>query len=218
MATYLIGEIDMITCKEDLIGTEFKITCKEEANLLKSKCELFGIEHATWSCCNYSDGVMRGIIGKDLDTYHSCKLLFTSREEGACSMPEFRSLRFVDIKELSKPKPTKFVKVEESIFDLKEEFDSGELYFRWLGNGEQGSGGVGYDQIDDINMLLVRWEEKRVYRQVEIDWRSELREALELTSHRPLGTGSVRVGDSDLTDDEFISLCHKVAELTDKPE
>ncbi len=205
----------MITCKEDLIGTEFKVTCKEEADLLKSKCELLGIEHATWSSCSYTGGVMRGIISKNLDTYHSRKLLFTVVQEGDDSMPEFRSLRFVDIKELSKQKPTKFVKVEESIFDLREEFERGELYFRWLGNGEQGSGGVGYDKIDDINMLLVRWEEKRVYRKVEIDWRDEVKK---------LGGSAIFHDDGDLflildSDcDRFVSMCHKVAELTDKPE
>ena len=128
---------------------------------------------------------------------------------------EFRSLRFVDIKELSKPKPTKFVKVEESIFDLKEEFEGGELYFLHA---------FGYDQIDDINMLLVRWEEKRVYRQVEIDWRDELVsfvdscECLNLDVHLRCFDKIPAVPYEVALHNEFIALCHKVAELTDKPE
>lgn len=209
MTAYLIGEIDMITCKEDLIGTEFKVTCKEEADLLKSKCELLGIEHATWSSCNYSDGVMRGIIGKDLDTYHSCKLLFTGRSEGACSMPEFRSLRFVDINELSKPKQTKFVKVEESIFDLKEEFEKGELY---AVNGREK-----HFVINNEGWLTNAKSNGNVYRKVEIDWRDEVKSKYSLTDFRNLDDeGCINLG--DWTPDGFIKLCHFVAELTDKPE
>tara|TARA_R110002020_G_scaffold1840_2_gene8424 strand:- start:240 stop:560 length:321 start_codon:yes stop_codon:yes gene_type:complete len=102
-----------------------------------------------------------------------------------------------------------YVKVEESIFDLKEELEKGELYFYQGGE---------YFSITDENQLCCHIKHNSVYRQFEIDWASELREVLELTSHRPLGTGSVRVGGSDLTDDEFILLCHRVAELTDKPE
>ncbi len=111
-------------------------------------------------------------------------------------------------------KSTKLVKVEESIFDLKEEFEKGELYRVYAHHGDEPMCGV----IDSEFSLIQAADRSNVYRQVEIDWGSELREALELTSHRPLGTGSVRVGDSDLTNDEFIALCHKVAELTDKPE
>ena len=58
--------------------------------------------------------------------------------------------------------------VTDSIFDLKEEFERGELYHWWLGNHEPGSNSVGYDQITDEKMLLCRYEEKRLLRRIEV--------------------------------------------------
>jgi len=75
---------------------------------------------------------------------------------------------------LKKPKRVKveYVKVEDSIFDLRPEFEAGELYFRWLGNDEEGSGGVWYDKITTESMLLCRYEEGRLLRRIEtpIEW------------------------------------------------
>lgn len=63
------------------------------------------------------------------------------------------------------PEPTKtyrYEKVTDSIFDLKEEFERGELYFAWVGNS------VGYEKITDEKMLLCRYEEKRILRRIEV--------------------------------------------------
>ena len=109
-----------------------------------------------------------------------------------------------------KPKPTKFVRVEESIFDLKEEFEKGELYFLHA---------FGHDQIDDINMLLVRWEEKRVYRQVELDWVESV------IGLAPAGYGLNRdlfrrlSIEGSYTKGQALILANAIIEsLTDKPE
>lgn len=81
-----------------------------------------------------------------------------------------------------KPKRTRveYVKVTESIFDLRPDFEAGELYFKWAGNGEHGSGGVGYDKITTESMLLCRYEEGRLLRrkEVEIDEESFVMDAL----------------------------------------
>ncbi|CAM0040610.1 hypothetical protein VPHK435_0016 [Vibrio phage K435] len=200
----------MITCKEDLIGTEFKVTCKEEADLLKEKCKSLGIEHATWSSCNYTDGVMRGVIGKDLGTYHSCKLLFTDKPEDSDSMDEFKSLRFVDTKDLVKSTPTKFVKVEESIFDLKDELERGELYYYQGGE---------YFKITDTRQLAVHAHYKSAYRKVEIDWRDEVVRSL------PAGYGVEAFGSKDIivqgafNKKQALILANAIiASLTEKPE
>ncbi len=210
----------MITCKEDLIGTEFKVTCKEEADLLKEKCKSLGIEHATWSSCSYTGGVMRGVIAKDLGTYHSCKLLFTDKLEDSDSMDEFKSLRFVDIKDL-KPTPTKFVKVEEPIFDLKAEFENGELY----SSNCEGH----YTQLKCEKKLYLAAHQDSVYRKVEINWTDELDEFLTAKKfdgasvnnldisgiNDSLGTVSANM---ELRFNDFIEMCHLVASLTEKPE
>ena len=65
-------------------------------------------------------------------------------------------------------KTYRYEKVTDSIFDLKEEFERGELYFAWLDNHEPGSNSVGYDQITDEKMLLCRYEEKRLLRRIEV--------------------------------------------------
>ncbi|AUS00753.1 hypothetical protein NVP1278O_18 [Vibrio phage 1.278.O._10N.286.54.E8] len=208
----------MITCKEDLIGTEFKVTCKEEASLLKEKCKSLGIEHATWRSCSYTGGVMRGVVAKDLGTYHSCKLLFTDKPEDSDSMDEFKSLRFVDIKELKpKPTPTKFVKVEESIFDLKGEFERGELY----SSDCEGH----YTQLKCEKKLYLAAHQYSVYRQVEIDWSDELDSYLDSISSLDSNFDEKVTLDFSkskfaysLSDDEFVAACHLVASLTEKPE
>ena len=208
----------MITRKEDLIGTEFKVTCKEEADLLKEKCKSLGIEHATWSSCNYTGGIMRGVIAKDLGTHHSCKLLFTDKPEDSDSMDEFKSLRFVDIKELKpKPTPTKFVKVEESIFDLKKEFERGELY----SSDCEGH----YTQLKCEKKLYLAAHQDSVYRQVEINWRDELDIYLDSISSLDSNFDekvTLEFSKSkfayNMSDDEFVAACHLVASLTEKPE
>lgn len=85
-----------------------------------------------------------------------------------------------DIKEQPKRVKVDYVKVEDSIFDLRPYFEAGELYFRWLGNGEEGSGGVGYDKITTESMLLCRYEEGRLLRRIEteITERDEFIEAM----------------------------------------
>ena len=65
-------------------------------------------------------------------------------------------------------KTYRYEKVTDSIFDLKEEFERGELYFAWLGNPEPVSNSVGYDKITDEKMLLCRYEEKRILRRIEV--------------------------------------------------
>ena len=59
-------------------------------------------------------------------------------------------------------KTYRYEKVTDSIFDLKAEFECGELYFAWVGNS------VGYDKITDEKMLLCRYEEKRILRRIEV--------------------------------------------------
>ncbi len=73
-------------------------------------------------------------------------------------------LRAAALQEKKPRTKVEYVKVTDSIFDLRPDFEAGELYFRWLGNSEQGSGGVGYDKITTESMLLCRYEEGRLLR------------------------------------------------------
>ncbi|CAH9014056.1 putative coil containing protein [Vibrio phage 249E41-1] len=90
----------MITCKEDLYGTEFLIESKDESILLEAKCIELGIKKAGWSGCNYENGVMFGLISKDLSTPHSKKLLFTRKVGHGDTMAEFLNLKRLTLEDL----------------------------------------------------------------------------------------------------------------------
>ncbi len=114
-------------------------------------------------------------------------------------------------KESAKPKPTKFVKVEESIFDLKEEFDGGELYVSTC----EGH----YTQILGEKGLFLAAFNNSIYRQVEIDWRESV------VSIAPRGYGVSALGEVDIRIDgaynkeQVLILANAIIEsLTDKPE
>lgn len=108
-----------------------------------------------------------------------------------------------------KPTPTKFVKVEDSIFDLKKEFERGELY-------EKGSD---YTKLISESDFAFAYRENAVYRQVEIDWRESV---IELA---PGGYGLLkRTNGGDLSIDghynkeQALILANAIiASLTEKP-
>ncbi len=130
------------------------------------------------------------------------EFLFTNEKWGT---------EFVMIEKSSKEKPTKFVKVEESIFDLKEEFEKGELYV----NDYEGH----YAQLKSEKELACSVLGDLVYLKVAIDWRDEAAEMVKGLGipYSCNGAGHI-MGVSWDDENEFIALCHKVAELTDKPE
>ncbi len=99
----LLNRIEtMINKKEDLYGTEFAITNKEEAQALQDLCDSLGIEPGDWSGCQYTGGAMRGLVSFDIGTAHSCKLVFTSKLPDTDTMEEFKLLRKADISEILK--------------------------------------------------------------------------------------------------------------------
>lgn len=63
-------------------------------------------------------------------------------------------------------------------------------------------------------------EEKEALDTIEqVEWKKILRSSIKFAKHeRSTGEGSVRVGDGDLTDDEFLIMCHNIAAVTEKPE
>ncbi len=115
-----------------------------------------------------------------------------------------------------KPKPTKFVKVEDSIFDLKEEFERGELY----SSDCEGH----YTQLKCEKKFYLAAYQDSVYQQVEIDWRDELDRYLDSISNLDSNFDekvTLEFSKSkfayNMSDDEFVAACHLVASLTEKP-
>lgn len=105
-------------------------------------------------------------------------------------------------KESAKLKSTKFAKVEESIFDLKGEFERGELFTKL---GDKYMPLSGCEKAFASSLLA-----SSIYRQVEIDWRDEVEK------HRYVLNAPYYSMRND--PDKFIAMCHAIAELTDKPE
>ena len=198
----------MITCKEDLLKT-YVVNEGEIRSLYVGLCNKFGIEYESNS--NASGAV--DVTNADYIEVYAGICFYTNT-------PSKESSRELTIKDLQE-KPTKFVKVEESIFDLKEEFERGELYVSTC----EGH----YTQILGENGLFLAAFNNSIYRQVEVDWSDEL--GLFLAKKAFDGASVNNLDISDLSDNlgtvsvnlelrfnDFIEMCHKVAELTDKPE
>lgn len=119
---------------------------------------------------------------------------------------------------------TEWVKAEDELWVLENEFKNGELYSKKC-NGD-------YNQIVTLTLLALSLVCKNLYRKVEkeIDWRVEAKDYLDKCKHlTPMCDISLCIAEpkSDDKDDlkewlelqkESIGLCHLVAELTDKPE
>lgn len=164
-----------ITCKEDLLNTYIKNDNDELLDLFISKMKEFGIK----SCDDPDFEYLRG----GNKPFIFCSTQFSGcgqAEWGRCGCSKYRRLTLDDFKPASpKTKPV-YTPVTESIFDLKEDFEAGNLYFRWFGNPES-EDSVGYDQITDENMLFSRYEEKRLLRKTEkpVEWFEEAADYLQ---------------------------------------
>ena len=190
----------MITCKEDLHNTWIKNDKGELRDLYISIAASFGIKNET--CMGglkfigiFSEWGGCGFVG------NTSELLFDQESR--------KQLTIKDLKK-EKPNPTKFVKVEESIFDLKGEFERGELY----SSDCEGH----YTQLKCEKKFYLAAYKDSIYRKVEIDWRDEVyawNSSNRIGVYNPL---DFKVGLLiDNCNDKFIEMCHLVASLTEKP-
>ncbi|AUR87856.1 hypothetical protein NVP1105O_13 [Vibrio phage 1.105.O._10N.286.49.B4] len=188
----------MITCKEDLINTYVKTDGEELVRLYLEKCKEFGF---TW------------FSGADISSYKPNgsavglnKDITLSVTNGSLDYFDDENCRELTLSDL-KPTPTKFVKVEESIFDLKGEFERSELY----SSDCEGH----YTQLKCEKKLYLAAHQDSVYRQVEIDWRDEVRKLDESAIFHDGGNLFLII---DSNSNDFVSMCHEIASLTEKPE
>ncbi|AUS01505.1 hypothetical protein NVP1286O_14 [Vibrio phage 1.286.O._10N.286.55.C4] len=191
----------MITCKEDLMNTYIRNDNGELLELYIASCLEFGfhLSPAFNGSKLLDDEFMFIATGIDGDSVWAVN----NRYDAMTSQ-----LTISDLKP-KQCKPTKFVKVEESIFDLKGEFERGELYFsEW---GEEKS----FAKIKKEHRLMNNLNSGNVYRQVEIDWRDEVKK-LDKSAIFHDGGDLFLIIDSNSND--FISMCHEIASLTEKPE
>ncbi|WWO62300.1 hypothetical protein [Vibrio phage vB_VcM_SY] len=200
--------MNMITRKEDLHNTWIKNDRGELRDLYISVAKSFGINDETCTGGLEFIGIFSewggcGFVG------NSSKLLLDQESR--------KQLTIQDLKK-EKPTPTKFVKVEESIFDLKAEFERGELY-------QKPEFARDYSAVSNAQALAGALNGGFCYRQVEIDWRDEVVKFLNDDNIGDSGPikGSLKGEMSDIdwdyfAESDFIEMCHIVASLTEKPE
>ena len=195
----------MITCKEDLIGTYILNDSGELREMYIKKALEFGLSVNSACLTTSSDLIFTKSQSADFGMVdHALTIEHLKRTYGT------REVTLVDLK----PTTTKFVKVEESIFDLRSEFERGELFTKkaW---GE-------YALIKEDTHLASLYEMQShenskigIYRQVEIDWRDEVKK---LDKYALFHDGGKLFLIIDSNSNDFISMCHEVASLTEKPE
>ncbi|AUR98231.1 hypothetical protein NVP1248O_17 [Vibrio phage 1.248.O._10N.261.54.F1] len=195
----------MITCKEDLVNTYIENDFGELRDLYINIALNYGVETCGGSNTDYLLNVH--VIGVK-DWGFGPQLEWIDRE--------FKNARLITLSDL-KPTPTKFVKVEESIFDLKGEFERGELY----SSDCEGH----YTQLKYKKSLYLAAHQDSIYRQVEIDWRDELDSYLDSISSLDSNFDekvTLEFSKSkfayNMSDNEFVAACHLVASLTENPK
>lgn len=150
----------VIKCKEDLHGTYVKNT-QELRDLFIGLCDNYriGFERN----CN-AEGEINESNAKYVEVYHGVRL-FTNTP---CTLSG-RELTLSDLKPRTR---TEYEKVTESIFDLRDEFERGELYCKNLAGNED------YQQLNTEVALFGCAAAGNVYLRVEkeIDWRDDIYE------------------------------------------
>ncbi len=171
----------MITCKENLIGTRFKIKSRDDAILLEAKCIELGIKKGEWTGCDYNSNVKYGLISKDLGTPHSIKLVFTNKGQCEDTMDEFRDLKMIDINAIkanSLGYKEDYEKVDSFSFALEADFNAGILFRK---NEFAGHGYLKCETEDDVAYAA---SNEMLYRKVikPIEWWEDLVECIDNTT------------------------------------
>lgn len=153
----------MITCKEDLINTYIENDHGELRDLYIKKAIEFGFSHQGYRDRNL-DWYNLGFIGI-CEGWGNDRLGQSMVENEKINDYECKKLTLSDLKPRTR---TEYEKVTESIFDLRDEFERGELYCKFEHARE-------YTQITNAQTLSQALHRGYCYRLVEkeIDWRDE---------------------------------------------
>ena len=182
----------MITCKEDLIGTYISTKDSELVDRYLAECQKYGFK---WF--NGKDAKSKAYSGKFIGLNTDITLSIGDCSERYFLNKKCKRLTISDFK----PTRTEYVKVTDSIFNLKSDFEKGEFYEKV----------IGYHKIDSEGYLAGAWSDGNLYRKVEreITWQDEIQRLYPI-----MITAGVVSGKRLLAESEFIEMCHKVYHLT----
>ncbi|CAL9954898.1 hypothetical protein VPHK63_0003 [Vibrio phage K63] len=150
----------MIKCKEDLINTAVFCHKGELRELYLKKCEQFGV---SW---NHA--------GLDISKYSLLMVDENTELQGVicCNDDFYLDLKRLTLSDLKPRTRTEYEKVTESIFDLRDEFERGELYWWYESDCKDKSEFVEIRSEYDLSTYFAKGN---IYRKVEkeIDERQE---------------------------------------------
>lgn len=184
----------MITCKEDLMNTYIvndKGALRDAYLAICGKFNLHNLESEKFKAEFYADSYIV-CNSYSLPTSEWLLQSHASADDSILSRVVMSDL---------KPTRTEYVKVTDSIFDLKADFEKGELY-------EKDSG---YCKLISESDFAFAYRENAIYRKVEreITWQDELERLY------PVNAINGHVSFKQLiTYEQFIEMCHKVYHLT----
>lgn len=184
----------MITCKEELLNTYIINDKSSLRDAYLGKLKEFGFEWYFQSKTpkQHHLDAFEILVNEDNKIDWNDKVSDGMKSRKQLTLSDF------------KPTRAEYVKVTDSIFDLKAEFDAGELYHEIIGSSELAV-------IDDEPGLIYELQHGNVYRKVEheITWQDELERLY------PVNAINDHVSFKRLiTDEQFIEMCHKVYHLT----
>lgn len=198
MRVFFIDEDKIvIKCKEDLINTYVKTDCEELVALYLEKCKEFGFAWFSGEKIagneNYADGPFLG-LNEDI------RMSLGNGSEDYFDRCGCRKLTLSDLKPRTR---TEYEKVTESIFDLREEFERGELYFKC----SEGDWVQAVHESEVVHFL----NNCCLYRKVEkqIDWREEVSTWVQQNQSVNIDflTNSVMYYHGSVSNDTFLEMC-----------
>lgn len=101
-----------------------------------------------------------------------------------------------------KPVEYEYIKVTDSIFDLRPDFEAGELYVQLLGNSGE------YAVIEEESTLIDEMNDDNVYRRTEkqADWLSEVMDKFSI-QRNDRGLISMTYNDVGFAEPVFLEMC-----------
>ncbi|CAM0103148.1 hypothetical protein VPH166E361_0023 [Vibrio phage 166E36-1] len=190
----------MVTCKEDLLNTYIKTGDKELAKLYIEALAKYNLHKLD------KVPVVHYLLERDHVSFS-----YISVSSGSVAqwwhevhMENFRELTMKDF--LPPKTKTAYEKVTESIFDLKEEFENGELYYSAVGQL--------FTQIKGIQPLIEGLYLGCVYREVgekPVSWQEQISEEYKFT-YVEKEDSFVQVGGT--SSEDMIKFAKRVLELS----
>lgn len=200
----------MIKCKEDIMNTTVSRDDIEVFELFMDKCEEFGIK---W----YNGQNPRESERGDYIIFGGSVLSNLTQSNNLSSFTQYKKLTLEDFQDEKPSKQYKYEEFKGSMFELEEDLQEGNLVYK--------NKSVGYVVVESekrlCNLII---DNETLYIREEVDWRQNVMDYLgeyflknsgSLTDMARGFTNMLYEPHLAYEKQEFIKLCHYVAESTE---